>query len=139
MAGRKALDSCEKRARRDEIPLKQVLGDILRSDCRPVARGEEDGACVRAECEASLRQSYVQRLLPQAISGEKQALALHIPDGESEHPVQMSYEVVSPLEVPVNEHLRVRLRLEFVPPSSELGVEGAVVPDLTVVDDDDRD
>ena len=80
----------------------------------------------------------VQRADAEVVPGEKEALPGGVPDGEGELAVELIDAGRAPILVKVNEHLRVRGRIETVPLRFQPGPELRIIIDLAVEDDPDR-
>ena len=90
-------------------------------------RGKRDGA---------VGDAVVERLDPEAVTGQQQAPLARVPDRQGEHPAQPLEEGVAVLLVEVDEHLGVGGGGEAVSPPLQLSAQLAVVVDLAVLDDD---
>jgi hypothetical protein len=96
------------------------------------AAGAEHHLHFRTEGDAAVEAGVVQRLDPELVAGDDQAVPLAVVDHDREHAVQRLREVRAALLVQVDEHFRVRVRLETVAATLELRAQLAVVVDLAV-------
>ena len=138
MRGRKPHDTGEHRRRRDRIATEEVLGDLRAVERGLYARDEEQRARVGSERKPTSGLQKIKGLLSKPIPSKEQALVRLVPDRKRKHAVEMDRQILAPLLVSVDEHLRVRATSEAVAQPGELIPQHRVVPDLAVVDDDDR-
>ena len=89
-------------------------------------------ANVGAEHEALVPGVVVERLLAEAVAGERERLVALVPDRQREHAVQSLQRAGSPLAPRVQQHLPVPFGRERMTEASELVAKLAIVVDLAV-------
>ena len=89
-------------------------------------------ADVGAENQAFGPGVVIERLLAEAVAGERQQLFALVPDRQGEHPVQSLQRPGPPLAPRVQQHLTVPLGRECMTEASELIAKLAIVVDLAV-------
>ncbi len=136
-AGRQLARLGEDRQRRRDRVEGEEGGDGARLDLAREARLLEQRLELGGEGERALAQAVVERLDPEAVAGEQQALLALVPDRHREHAAQPLGEALAVLLVEVDEHLGVGGGAEAVAAALELTAQLAVVVDLAVLDDDD--
>src|SRR5262249_16219545 len=92
---------------------------------------------LRREPDSVLVDPVDQRLLPDPVASQHQALPLPIPEGQREHATQAAHEVEAFGFVEVDETFRVRARTKGMARSVELRAQLRVVVDLAVEHDGD--
>ncbi len=101
---------------------------------QPAQRGQGGG---KRQAPADL--AVKQWLFAEAVTGQRQAPAHGVPEGEGEHAIQPRQKALKlPLLIPVHQHLAVRGRAEGVAAGHQFPSEAAVVVDLAVEDDGHR-
>ena len=99
-------------------------------------RGQK-GLHLRAEEQGTAVPTPVQRLDPDAVADEEQALLPLVPKGEGEHAPQALGGTFTPRFPRIGHDLRIAERPEAVPEPFELGAEGLEVIELAVEDGPD--
>ncbi len=103
------------RVRSRDIFIKKITGQTFRIEASGDLGMLEDRLGLGAEDQAPGRGLGIdQGLLSHPVSSQDQAVSLLIPEGESEHPVQVTDEVDPVLFIEVDQALRVGLALEGV-------------------------
>src|SRR5208282_1713026 len=93
---------------------------------------------LRGEDEiAVLEQAVVERLLAEAVAGEKEGLGLGVPKGEGEHAVEPVEAGGSPFLPRVHDRLGVASGAEAVAARAQLAAERLEIVDLAVEHDGD--
>ncbi len=121
----------DRERRRDGVEGEERL-ERVEVDVSVVERVELGGERQLAVCDA-----VVERFDAEPVTGEHEAAAVAVPDGDGEHPAQALPQARAPLLVAVDERLGVAAGVEPVAGALELAGELAVVVDLPVLDDDD--
>ena len=90
---------------------------------------------LRGEGKDAITLEPIERLLPEAVTRQKESAPRLVVNGESEHAVQAIQHPVAPLTVAVEQDLGVGvIRLEEVPFGLQFPTEIGMVVDLTVED-----
>ncbi len=91
-----------------------------------------------AETHGAVIDTKIDELDARRVTGNHQALASIIPDGETEHPVESIQYLGAPLFIAVNDDLGIRARAKDVSERLELASKLVEIVDLTVENDPDR-
>jgi hypothetical protein len=133
LAGAEDLDLAPERAVAVEILEGEVLDERLGVERGIQQPAGEDRLGLAREDQGSIDASVVERLDPEAVTGEGQRVGLPVVDGEGEHAVQAGKRRGPFLGPQRQQHLRVRPRREGVPAALQLGPQLPEVVDLAVV------
>src|SRR5260370_9772344 len=96
----------------------------------------QDGFDLRAEDQLLSIPVVIERFLPEAVAGRKQALAFPVPDGEGEHPAQVLDTLIPVLFVGVNDGLGVTIRTKVMTTLLKLFLQFTIVIDFPIQDDE---
>ena len=118
--------------RRDRVERQKAL-DGIEVDSPLEARLPEERLQLRPERELVVGQAVVQRLDPEAVASENQAVTARVPDRDREHAAQRMHKIEAPLLVQVYENFGVAVGREPVPCLLEFPTESPVVVDLPVL------
>ena len=99
-----------------------------------VEAAREETLRLGGEEDRARRLREVERLDPEAVAGEEEAVPPRIPEREGEHALQPADRVHALLLVEVGDHLDVRAGAEAMAPSFERGAQRSAVVNLAVAD-----
>ncbi len=135
MARRQFAHALPDRARMRHVLVGQIFVQGLRVDM-PRHAGDLQEALQLAGKQQSARLMAVdQRLLAQAIAGQKQQAALGVPQGEGEHAVQQARHFRAFVFIQMDQGFGVALRLEAMSAALQAASQGGEVIDLAVEND----
>ena len=117
----------------DELAAQIVVERLTVEFARDVPVGE-DGFDLRTEEQLPLVDGVVERLDPDAVAYESEAVARALPDGDGEHAAQFLDDVDAVLFVAVQDHFGIGATAEVVPLLLQLGLEFLEVVDLAIED-----
>ncbi len=136
MSGQQLADALEEGLLQNGILEGEILLQGLGIEPLFIGRMGQDALDFRGEDEAALRvarrDGIVKWLYPEGIPGREEGLIPFVPDGKGEHAPQALRELLAPLLVPMEQHLRVPLAGETVPGGQELQPKLLIIIDFPV-------
>ncbi len=129
--GRELARADEDRGRVRHVAERQVVVQRLRID-HGLEAAREETLRLGTEEDRARCLGEVERLDPEAVTGEEEAVPARIPEREGEHALQPADRVHTLLLVEVGDHLDIRSAAEAMPPSFERGAQRSAVINLAV-------
>src|SRR6516162_3908473 len=77
-------------------------------------------------------QPVIDQLDSHGVPGDDEALFVHIPDGQAKHPIQATENLRSPLLVPMDNHLGVRVCSKCMTTSQQIGANFLEIVNLAI-------
>ena len=136
VAGRDLRNALEERPLPCNVTRGEIIADGLCIHC-PAQPGLEDRLDLGAEEELPFVEGIEQGLLSDTIPHEKKPFAPFVPEGDREHPLEVTDEIEPVILVEMDDRLRVAVRRESVPRSLEGLSEFLEIVDLPVEDHPD--
>ncbi len=94
----------------------------------------EHGVQLGGEHDPAPGRCIVQRLLPHAIAGQQELLALRVPEREGKHAIEMIDAMLAVFLPGMHDGFRVRTGDEAMAPCHQVPPQNAEVVDLPVLD-----
>ena len=129
----------DQRARAANVALAQVVADRCHVDLGLDAGRAHQRLYLRGEIEHACRLVEVQRLLPEAVAREHQALLARVPHGERKGAAQLLHHFLVPVLVGAQQQLGVGLGFELVAALAQLAAKLGGVEDRAVERERDAD
>ena len=135
MSGRQLFDTFEGGSRGERAPERENLIEGAGGNGRRDLGMRQQTLDFRTKHDASGQLAVEQRPDPESIPGEKQCLAISIPDGDGELTIEVLKALRTVLLIQMQNHLGIGPGPELMPPGLESGAEFDVIEHLAIEDD----
>src|SRR5574342_742125 len=138
MTGPNFADRLENRVRGGHVLVRKIFIERAQVDISADLGMFKERFDLRTEDDAAIVETIMEWLLADSIPREKQSFLAAIPNGEGKHSAQPIQTPNTILFIKVDNHLRVRVRLEAVTVFFQFGPQLAKIVDFTVEGDPDH-